>query len=312
MIKNYQKSCPKCGDVQKYTTKNRLNIAIKENTSCNNCSKLQQKKTYDTNINNEVINLYKNNYSFSKIASLLKMKRDNVKNILIENNIWIENRDQIKKNFTELEIDNILKIYSEGMSTKKISQMYNVSVSPIKRILKEKKILKKGNSDGRKIILSDKDYEIIKNLYLNDYENSEYISNFLGFKKSFIDKILHNSDFRRNRSDGNSVGLITRYRGIKYNEYLKIVDKFEKYKNDVIKVTKKQPLYKLSNYDKRGNSGIEGAYHLDHKYSILEGFKNNISPNIIGDIKNLEFISWEDNIKKRAKCSITINELINK
>jgi len=29
----------------------------------------------------------------------------------------------------------------------------------------------------------------------------------------------------------------------------------------------------------------------------------------IGNIKNLEFISWQENIKKRTKCSITIEEL---
>ena len=67
----------------------------------------------------------------------------------------------------------------------------------------------------------------------------------------------------------------------------------------------------MLNYDKRGVSGVEGNYHLDHKYSILEGYKNNISPEVIGNIKNLKFIPWEENIKKRTKNSITINELIN-
>jgi len=77
-----------------------------------------------------------------------------------------------------------------------------------------------------------------------------------------------------------------------------------------MRITNQQRIYELSNYQKRGNSGVDGAHHLDHKYSILEGFKNKISPTIIGDIKNLEFIPWEENIKKRTKCSITINELI--
>jgi TusA-related sulfurtransferase len=105
--------------------------------------------------------------------------------------------------------------------------------------------------------------------------------------------------------------LITRFRGVSYNEYLELVNDYKKYKNDVMRITKQQPIHKLINYEKRGNSGVEGAYHLDHKYSIIEGFKNNISPTIIGNMKNLEFITWEENIKKRTKCSITINELIN-
>ena len=58
-------------------------------------------------------------------------------------------------------------------------------------------------------------------------------------------------------------------------------------------------------------SGVNGAYHLDHKFSIIEGFKNNIKPEIIGSINNLEFIPWEENLLKRAKCSITKEQLIN-
>jgi hypothetical protein len=40
-------------------------------------------------------------------------------------------------------------------------------------------------------------------------------------------------------------------------------------------------------------------------------FKHNIKPEIIGNIKNLEFIPWKENLKKRANCSITIEKLIN-
>jgi hypothetical protein len=91
---------------------------------------------------------------------------------------------------------------------------------------------------------------------------------------------------------------------------LNISDDYKKYKNDVTKITRQQSINQLLNYEKRGNSGVEGAYHLDHKYSIVEGFKNGISPEIIGGIKNLEFIPWKENITKRAKCSVTINEII--
>jgi len=50
---------------------------------------------------------------------------------------------------------------------------------------------------------------------------------------------------------------------------------------------------------------------LDHKYSKLQGFKDNVNPEIIGNINNLEFIPWKDNISKKDKCSITINELLD-
>jgi hypothetical protein len=56
--------------------------------------------------------------------------------------------------------------------------------------------------------------------------------------------------------------------------------------------------------------GRKYKYQLDHKYSIIEGFKNNIDPKIIGHWKNLEIISDIKNTRKLGKCSITIQELI--
>lgn len=310
MVRNYNKNCPNCGGIQSYTTKSRLECSIREKWVCNKCSLTHQKKKYGEEIVNNVVELYVKGVSFSKIAMLVKIKRDNVKNILTEKNVWVENRDDIKKHFNNSDVDNVIEKYKEGVSLQKICEIYNVSKTPIKKMLKDKGILKEGRSNGVKINLSEEQKEIIKNLYLNEYKNSEDIANQLGLTKSFIDKYLGLTMYRRNVSEGVSVGLIKRYRDINYSEYLKIVNDFTKYKNDVMKITRQQPISDLINYNKRGNSGIDGAYHLDHKYSILEGFNNNLPSEIIGNIKNLEFITWEENIKKRTKCSITINELI--
>jgi len=310
MARNYNKNCPNCGGIQSYTTKSRLECSIREKWVCNKCSLTHQKKKYGEEIVNNVVELYVKGVSFSKIAMLVKINRDNVKNILKEKNVWVENRGDIKKHFNNSDVDNVIEKYKEGVSLQKICEIYNVSKTPIKKMLKDKGILKEGRSNGVKINLSEEQKEIIKNLYLNEYKNSEDIANQLGLTKSFIDKYLGLTMYRRNVSEGVSVGLIKRYRDINYSEYLKIVDDFTKYKNDVMKITRQQPISDLINYNKRGNSGIDGAYHLDHKYSILEGFNNNLPSEIIGNIKNLEFITWEENIKKRTKCSITINELI--
>jgi hypothetical protein len=50
-------------------------------------------------------------------------------------------------------------------------------------------------------------------------------------------------------------------------------------------------------------------YHLDHKYSLYEGFKNNVSPKIIGGYKNLEVIESFKNLSKGKKCSIELSEI---
>lgn len=50
---------------------------------------------------------------------------------------------------------------------------------------------------------------------------------------------------------------------------------------------------------------------IDHKYSIHEGFKNNISPEIVGCIVNLDIINFSENSSKNKKCSITKETLLN-
>jgi transposase-like protein len=311
MEKQYFKNCPNCDELQTYTTKSRLECSIREKWVCNKCSTTHQKKIYSDDTIDNIVKLYESGVSYSKISILLKIKRDNVKNILKEKNVWVEGRDNLKKDFSNSNVDDIVKKYENGMSLQKIGGIYNVSKTVIKNIIKNEGTLREGYSDGKKIDLTEEQKEIIKDLYLNEYKNSFEIGEKLDLTTSFIDKYLCSTDYRRNVSEGVSVGLIRRYRDINYGEYLKIENDYKKYKSDVMKVTNQQPINELPNYKKRGNSGVLGSYHLDHKYSILEGFKNKISPKIIGGIKNLEFIPWEENIKKRTKNSITINELMN-
>jgi hypothetical protein len=67
---------------------------------------------------------------------------------------------------------------------------------------------------------------------------------------------------------------------------------YTKYKNDLEKTYP------------RGNS-----YHVDHIYSISEGFKNGIDPKIIGSIVNLQVIPSIINIKKQGDCWIELESL---
>lgn len=58
---------------------------------------------------------------------------------------------------------------------------------------------------------------------------------------------------------------------------------------------------------KRGQLGSD--YNVDHKFSVSEGFKNNIPPRIIGSVHNLEMINKKENSSKGTKCSIEIDKL---
>lgn len=206
----------------------------------------------------------------------------------------------------------IVKLYSEGLSISKIVNKLNLTITPVKNVIKNSGLLRKGYSNGKKINLTNEQKELIKKMYLEEYKTPKEISKVLNVSFQYIEKLITKEGYRRNSNITNSMINYKRYHGVNYNEYNNYLEKlptFIKYKNKVYSITKKQPIHLLDNYEKRGNSGVVGKYHLDHKYSIIEGFKNNIDPNIIGDLKNLQFIPWEENIKKRTKCSITIQEL---
>lgn len=80
-------------------------------------------------------------------------------------------------------------------------------------------------------------------------------------------------------------------------------DAFQEYRNKVNLETARHDLTKLDNFDKRGPKG----YHLDHKYSVFEGFKNNVPVEIIGHICNLEMIPFNHNTSKGSNCSVTLS-----
>jgi len=87
-----------------------------------------------------------------------------------------------------------------------------------------------------------------------------------------------------------------------------LVNDFKDYYKMVWRHTNQNDLSALKNFEKRGHAN-KGMYHLDHKYSIFQGYKDNISTKTIGSIYNLEMIIGRNNIKKGKKCSLTLNEI---
>ena len=95
---------------------------------------------------------------------------------------------------------------------------------------------------------------------------------------------------------------------ISYDEFLEYKEDKQNYYKLVWFFTKKS----IRNY---GHKIIDlenrsMTHHLDHKFSIIEGYKNKVSPELIGSIHNLEMLPHIENINKRDKCSITLDELI--
>lgn len=88
------------------------------------------------------------------------------------------------------------------------------------------------------------------------------------------------------------------------------LSKFHRYHREVQKYTYKNVMKhsdKIKNIELRGN--ING-YNLDHKFSIFDGFKNNIEPKLIGHWKNLQIITQKENRKKWMNSSITKEQIM--
>ena len=106
-----------------------------------------------------------------------------------------------------------------------------------------------------------------------------------------------------------TIQKILREDNITYEEYLGRFTEKELYIKEVRRITSQQPIETLENYDKRG-TGF-GDYHLDHIYPVSMGFRRGIPAEIIGDIKNLQFIPMEENLTKNAKVTEDAEQTIN-
>jgi len=196
---------------------------------------------------------------------------------------------------TSLPVDVIIERYRNGESSYAIAKDLGYAKSSILKILEGNGVPRDNEYDYE----HEYDVEIL-GMYL-DGCSMLIISKTLNIPYTTINTRLHKFGVVRTEDKH---GL-----GINYDDYVKMLPDFRKYWNSVINETNKQPTHTLVNSDKRGLTGIDGAYHLDHKFSIFEGFKQGVEPEIIGGISNLEFIPWEDNLSKGSDCSITLEEL---
>lgn len=87
---------------------------------------------------------------------------------------------------------------------------------------------------------------------------------------------------------------------------------YSKYAGLVHGLTQKQPLHLLENFDKRARSGVPGAYQVDHEFSVFDGFKMGVSPEIVANFVNLRMIPALENRKKWHNSSITLEQLLER
>jgi len=73
-------------------------------------------------------------------------------------------------------------------------------------------------------------------------------------------------------------------------------------------LTESNDLTVLRNHNKRGFR----KYHLDHIYPLSVAYKEGIPPEVVSNIKNLRFVHYKVNLKKRDLVTETAKKIINK
>jgi len=145
---------------------------------------------------------------------------------------------------------------------------------------------------------SEKMIEITRNRYLGKRRTftKKWIENLRIGSKKYLQNMTEEAHL--DHREKSFYGLW----GMSYDDFLKRLPEYKRYRLLVNRETNKQPLYLLENIEKRGRCDINpNAYHLDHKISIHDGFFKNIPYEKIGNFKNLQMLPWRENLSKGRK-----------
>jgi len=95
-------------------------------------------------------------------------------------------------------------------------------------------------------------------------------------------------------------------------ENYKILCKFDFNLNDYPNEFEFTLIEKYGWYKAKNHGDNLNGISRDHMYSIMEGYKSNIDPKIISHPANCKLMIHNENVSKYNKCSITIEELIDR
>jgi len=94
---------------------------------------------------------------------------------------------------------------------------------------------------------------------------------------------------------------LTEFQIYRYNVWQITMNNVRKYQSNLLKFRKE--------FNK--NKIYKEKLAIDHKYSIFDGFKYKISPEIIGSIVNIQLLTVSENSSKNSESHITLQKLLN-
>ena len=261
----------------------------------------------------------KNNESIYKIIINWCNLQPDLKNIEFKRKVYhyINKQTHIpscKECGNEVKYKRLVDGYSEYCSDKcvKVSEDYHK---------KWKETWKKNNSDGKFI---DKRNETLTEKYGSTFNNfikeKRKQSNL---KKYGVENVFQIDKIKKRRKET----LKQKYGSENFNNTDKTrttriynqtqiddekIDSFIDYKKIVTNRTNTIYRNNKKNINPKDLTRSIKQYHLDHIYSIKQGFLNNLPLSIITHPCNLHLIHYKVNLKKQDNCWISIEELLNR
>jgi hypothetical protein len=163
--------------------------------------------------------------------------------------------------------------------------------------------------------------KIKKNQLIINFENVKKITNKRGFELEDIKgvnkfailtlrcKIGHLFELKWVNLKSNKQCRFCYYESIKIP--LLEIGEFEKYSKKVRYLTRSNFLkYKKFIHQSIFKEVDSSNYHIDHIYSISDGFLNKVKPEIISSFINLRVISKKENLTKGRKSEISLEKLM--
>lgn len=95
----------------------------------------------------------------------------------------------------------------------------------------------------------------------------------------------------------------------KRNPQIVVCSDWKKYIQAVRAQTNKSWRHKRGFFCHYGEKRGRTDYHIDHEFSMLDGFKNDVQPEIIGHWTNLHMIPYDKNIRKGAQSTKSLEML---
>ena len=322
-----------CGNVANFEFKNGKFCCSKTQNSCNGKRKKQSEIMLKVCKNDELINKKRqatlkfleketpeekenrfkkrtDNYQ-NKTEDEKKVKNEKIINGMKERGTYEKRKNNLKISLGKLETKKKLSInVSKGRSTpefkEKLRAKFAITIEKIKKrcptFFEYEEI--RNNPNNKEMIQVRCKHKNCINSIDNDgwFEPTrkqlvlrmESINNTKGWSFFFCsDECKNKSEWFHVKVSPETLKKYERYIGLVYKETYKSVKKYS---------------HEIENINLRG---LIHGYDLDHKYSIYDGFKNNIEPKIIGHYKNLKILKDIENRNiKRGNSSITMNQLL--